>query len=165
MNPESDLAVVIPTKNDESTIGSLVLLLCQMVNHVIVVDDSSEDRTMEVAQYAGAEVVSVDSYGGSGRVYAILVGCRRALENGCSAVILMDSQGEAFVRELFRVASPVLSGKADLVIGSRQFFGRKTISLRTTSTRRPTPCPPRTRTARSGAPIPPPVSGRSASGR
>lgn len=128
MNPESDLAVVIPTKNDESTIGSLVLLLCQMVNHVIVVDDSSEDRTMEVAQYAGAEVVSVDSYGGSGRVYAILVGCRRALENGCSAVILMDSQGEAFVRELFRVASPVLSGKADLVIGSRQFFGRKTIS-------------------------------------
>lgn len=45
MNPESELAVVIPTKNDESTIGSLVLLTRQMVNTVIVVDDVSQDRT------------------------------------------------------------------------------------------------------------------------
>ncbi len=64
MTPESDLAVVIPTNNDELTIGSLVLLTRQMVNHVIVVDDCSTDRTMEVARCAGAEVVSVESYGG-----------------------------------------------------------------------------------------------------
>ena len=82
---------------------------------------------MEVARYAGAEVVSVESYGGRGRVYAILIGCKVALEKGCRAVVLIDSQGEPCVREIFRVASPVLSGKADLVIGSRQFFGRKTI--------------------------------------
>jgi len=127
MTADSDLAVVIPTHNDESTIGSLVLLTIQMVNRVIVVDDGSEDRTMEVAEYAGADVVSVGSYGGRGRVYAILVGCRRALEGGCSAVVLLDGQAEPYVHEIFRVASPVLSGKADLVIGSRQFFGRKTI--------------------------------------
>jgi glycosyltransferase involved in cell wall biosynthesis len=127
MTPESDLAVVIPAKNDELTIGSLVLLLRQMVNHVIVVDDCSQDRTMEVAGYAGADVVSVESYGGHSRIFAILVGCRKALERGCSAVVLLDSQGESYVHELFRVASPVLTGKADLVIGSRQFFGRKTI--------------------------------------
>jgi glycosyltransferase involved in cell wall biosynthesis len=111
MTPESDLAVVIPTSNDESTIGSLVLLTRQMVNHVIVVDDGSADRTMEIARYAGAEVVSVESYGGRGRVYAILIGCRKALEDGCSAVVLIESQGEPFVRELFRLASPVLSVK------------------------------------------------------
>ena len=127
MTPESDLAVVIPTDNDELTIGSLVLLTRQMVNHVIVVDDCSQDRTMEIALCAGAEVVSVESYGGRGRVYAILIGCKMALENGCSAVVLIDSQVEPFVREIFRVASPVLSGKADLVVGSRQFFGRKNI--------------------------------------
>lgn len=127
MTPESDLAVVIPTNNDELTIGSLVLLTRQMVNHVIVVDDCSTDRTMEIAEYAGAEVLSVESYGGRGRVYAILIGCRQALEDGCSAVVLMDGKSEPLVRDLFRVASPVLSGRADLVIGSRQFFGRKTI--------------------------------------
>ena len=127
MKPESDLAVVIPTCNDEPTIGSLVLLTRQMVSHVIVVDDSSQDRTIEVAQCAGAEVVSVDTYGGGGRVYAILIGCKRAIENGCRAVVLIDTKREPLVREIFRVASPVLSGQADLVIGSRQFFGRKTI--------------------------------------
>ncbi|HQJ88813.1 MAG TPA: glycosyltransferase [Methanoregulaceae archaeon] len=127
MNPESELAVIIPTKNDEVTIGSLVLLARQMVNNVIVVDDLSQDRTPEIARYAGAEVLSVDSYGGSGRIYSILVGCRRALESGCRAVVLIDGQSEPLVHDIYRVASPVLSGKADLVIGSREFFGRKTI--------------------------------------
>ena len=127
MNPESELAVIIPTKNDEATIGSLVLLARQMVNNVIVVDDLSQDRTPEIARYAGAEVFSVDSYGGSGRIYSILVGCRRALESGCRAVVLIDGQSEPLVHDIYRVASPVLSGKADLVIGSREFFGRKTI--------------------------------------
>lgn len=127
MNPESELAVVIPTKNDESTIGSLVLLTRQMVNTVIVVDDVSQDRTVEIARHAGADVLSVDSYGGNGRVYSIFVGCRRALERGCRSVVLIDSQSGPLVQDIFRVASPVLSGKADLVIGSREFFGRKTI--------------------------------------
>ena len=75
-----------------------------------------EPKSSRSSRTAG-EVVSI----------AILIGCKVALENGCSAVVLIDSQGEPFVREMFRVASPVLSGKADLVIGSRQFFGRKTI--------------------------------------
>lgn len=127
MNPESELAIIIPTKNDEMTIGSLVLLARQMVNTVIVVDDLSQDRTVEIARSAGINVLSVDSYGGSGRVFSILVGCRRALELGCSAVVLIDAQSEPLIHEIFRVSSPVLSGMADLVIGSRDFFGRKAI--------------------------------------
>ena len=94
---------------------------------MIVVDDDSTDRTTEVAARAGAVVLHTGEYGGSGRAVAILAGSRRALESGCMAVVLLDSDGKYLTREIPRLAAPVLAGEADLVIGSRNLAGRKGI--------------------------------------
>lgn len=123
----SDVAVVIPTENNELVIGSLVLLASLYANRVIVVDDSSHDRTVEVAKHAGAEVIPVDSYGGRGRTLSILVGCTRACENGCTAIVLLDNQGRYLTSEIPRLVEPILAGEADLVIGSRNLHGRRGI--------------------------------------
>jgi len=48
---------VIPALNEELVIGSIVLKTLHEVDHVIVVDDGSHDRTAEVAGLAGADVV------------------------------------------------------------------------------------------------------------
>ncbi|HII98435.1 MAG TPA: glycosyltransferase family 2 protein [Methanoregula sp.] len=124
INPDPKIAVVIPAKDNELMIGSLVLLARQYAGTVIVADDSSKDRTAEVAEQAGATVLHNSEYGGSGRVAAILAGCRRALESGCTAVVLIDSSGRHLTREIPHLAEPVLEGKADLVIGSRNLAGR-----------------------------------------
>src|SRR5208283_4862816 len=72
--PEPRLAVVIPTQNNELSIGSLVLLARQHTSYVIVVDDGSRDNTVTIAEHAGAVVLNAGAYGG-GRVYSILAGC------------------------------------------------------------------------------------------
>jgi glycosyltransferase involved in cell wall biosynthesis len=127
MSPEPRLAVVLPAQDNELYIGSLVLLCRQHAAQVIVVDNGSRDRTSEVAAQAGATVLHTGEYGNAGRVASILTGCRKALELGCTAVVLIDSDGKHLTREIPRLAAPVLSGKADLVIGSRYLAGRRGI--------------------------------------
>jgi glycosyltransferase involved in cell wall biosynthesis len=124
--PDPRLAVVIPAQNNELTIGSLVLLARQYAGRVIVVDDRSHDKTMNIAAQAGATVINGGEFGG-GRVYSILAGCRYALGYGCPVVVILDSTGKHLTRDIPQLVAPVLSGKADLVIGSRNLHGRKGI--------------------------------------
>ncbi len=51
---------VIPAYNEEIAIGSVVLKARKHVDTVIVVDDSSTDKTAEIAELAGAEVIRLE---------------------------------------------------------------------------------------------------------
>jgi len=114
---QKGLCAVLPAYNDELVIGSVVLSTKQYVGHVIVVDDGSTDRTAEVAKYTGAEVIQLEH--NTGKAYTILLGLRRARETGCAASVILDADGKHDPREIQRVAGLVMTGKADLAIGSR----------------------------------------------
>jgi len=49
--------VIIPASNEEVSIGSIVLRAKRYSQRVIVVDDVSSDRTVNIAEMAGAEVI------------------------------------------------------------------------------------------------------------
>lgn len=115
--PQKGIFAVLPAFNEELVIGSVVLRTRKYVNKVIVVDDGSSDLTAEVAELAGAEVIKLDH--NTGKAYTILLGLRRARENGCTVAVMLDSDGQHDPREIQRVAGLVSAGKADLVIGSR----------------------------------------------
>ena len=51
---------VIPAFSEEETIASVVENLISYVDHVVVIDDCSYDRTSERASAAGAEVLIND---------------------------------------------------------------------------------------------------------
>lgn len=53
----SGIAAILPAFNEEVSIGSMVLRARRYADRVIVVDDGSSDRTAEVAEQAGAEVI------------------------------------------------------------------------------------------------------------
>jgi len=59
------ISVIIPTLNEEKTIGQVVTLArrSKMVDEVIVVDDKSLDRTVEEAKQAGASVITSTKIG------------------------------------------------------------------------------------------------------
>ena len=60
------ITVVLPAFNEEVSIGSVVLLARHHADRVIVVDDGSSDRTAEIAEKAGAEVIVHSPNSGKG---------------------------------------------------------------------------------------------------
>lgn len=84
---------------------------------VLVVDDGSSDKTGEAARRAGALVVRHPFRMGYGA--ALATGFRVALRRGASAVLQLDGDGQHDPAQAPELLAPVLSGDADLVIGSR----------------------------------------------
>ena len=113
----TEIILVIPAHNDGPTIGSVILKAKPLVSQIIVVDDGSKDRTSEVAHLAGAEVIRFQNTIGKGA--ASIEGLKCAYRHGCTSAILIDSDARYRTREIPWVISHILSGDADVVIGSR----------------------------------------------
>ena len=111
------IAIVIPALNEEAALRSL---LTEIPPHkaewVIVVDNGSTDATAEVAQAAGAIVVSEPARG-YGR--ACLKGLRTARKLGATIVAYMDGDGSDDPADLDMMLAPVVEERADFAIGSR----------------------------------------------
>lgn len=107
--------VVIPALNEEASLGSVLADIPAFVRRVVVADNGSTDRTAEVAQQGGAEVVREDERG-----YG--AACLRALAELSSdppeVVVFLDADYSDHPEELSTLLGPIAGG-ADLVIGSR----------------------------------------------
>ena len=112
LNPK--IAVIIPALNEEAAIGSVVDRIPEFVDQIIVADNGSTDRTAARARAAGAETVYVP-IPGYGR--ACLAGV--AATNKADILVFMDGDGSDVPEELSQLIQPILTGAADMVIGSR----------------------------------------------
>lgn len=117
INNLNRVCVVIPSRNDEITIGSIILKIINEYSKVIVIDDNSVDRTVEIAKTAGAEVIPL--HNNSGKGLAILTGLRKAYDYGFSNIILIDGDGRYKTREIPWLLSHIENNEADVIIGSR----------------------------------------------
>jgi glycosyltransferase involved in cell wall biosynthesis len=115
------IAVVIPAVDEEEAIGLVVREVRSAVHEVIVVDNGSRDRTAEVARAAGARVVS-EPRRGYGQ--ACLAGIAAA--EGADVIVFLDGDHSDYPAQLTDLVAPILEGRADLVIGSRN-LGRRAV--------------------------------------
>lgn len=106
--------IIIPALNEEAAIGGVVRSVCDQVDQVIVVDNGSTDLTAQRAADAGADVIHV-ARPGYGR--ACLAGVAAA--GDADLLIFMDGDSADDPADLPALIQPILSGEADLVIGSR----------------------------------------------
>ena len=51
------ITAIVPAYNEELSIGSVILSTSEFVDNIIVIDDGSSDRTAEIAEKAGAQVI------------------------------------------------------------------------------------------------------------
>jgi glycosyltransferase involved in cell wall biosynthesis len=119
------LAVVVPAKDEERTVGELLDRIARVrvpgfVLCPIVVDDGSTDGTARVAEAHGASVVRHRENRGLGA--AVRTGLRAAVEAGAEVVAYLDADLEYHPEEIPRLVEPIVAGRADYVLGSR-FLG------------------------------------------
>lgn len=113
-----EVSVVIPTKNEEKSIGICVEKIQSVFKEhniygEIIVSDSSTDSTPEIAKALGAKVVVPDKLG-YGYAY------RYGFANASGDYIVMgDGDNTYDFVDIPRLLEPLKRGDADLVIGSR----------------------------------------------
>jgi glycosyltransferase involved in cell wall biosynthesis len=124
------LSVVIPIFNEEPTIGDILKRLkttlqkISLKHELIVVDDCSTDRSLEISKNHSAKVYSLKKHMGKG--YALRVGFAKAKGE---IIATIDSDGSHRPEELPLLLTPILRDQADFVIGSR-FLNNEPVSAK-----------------------------------
>jgi glycosyltransferase involved in cell wall biosynthesis len=119
--------IVIPMYNEAAVVGQVVTNLLPIFPNVVCVDDGSSDGSQDVARRAGAVVVQHPINLGQGA--ALQTGIEYALQDpdlGC--IVTFDADGQHRVEDAKAMAERVLSGEADIVLGSRFLDNRTKIS-------------------------------------
>ena len=109
-----DVCVLIPTLNEETTIGPLIAEFKELgFNNILVIDGNSNDDTATIAKDAGAKVI-VQS--GKGKGQAV----QEAFEAIKDRYVLMiDGDGTYLPSDAPAMVEPLMQGNADHVMGNR----------------------------------------------
>ncbi len=117
----ADVVVVIPALNEERSLP-LVLKALPEVANVIVVNNGSTDRTVEVARQCGADVVHEQQRGYGAACLRGLATIAERIRMGQAApqvVVFLDADFSDHPELLPKLVEPIFSGDADFVLGSR----------------------------------------------
>jgi glycosyltransferase involved in cell wall biosynthesis len=119
------IAVIIPAYNEEKTVGEVVrgVKALDQGFDVVVVNDSSRDKTAQSAEAAGATVIELPYNLGIGG--AVQTGYKYAVMNGYDGCVQVDGDGQHPPEEITKLVEPLFANDYDIVIGSR-FIGQTT---------------------------------------
>jgi glycosyltransferase involved in cell wall biosynthesis len=129
-----NVTAMIPTLNEENTIGRIVERTLKHVDKVLVVDGGSVDQTRAISVNSGAQVLSLRR---RGLGYAI----RQAITDDDSDImVILDGDGSHIPEDIPLLVEPIQADRADLTIacrltgGSEEFFQRNHLIRRLGST-------------------------------
>ena len=117
------IAVVMPAYNAEKTLERTFSdIPTGFVDDVILVDDASRDRTVEVARRLGLHVVVHPRNRGYGANQKTCY--RTALERGAEIVVMVHPDHQYDPRVIPDLVEPLIEGRCDAAFGSRMLGGR-----------------------------------------
>ncbi len=115
---EKDVCILIPTLNEEESIGEIVKEFKSAgFENILVIDGNSEDSTREIAKREGARV-EVQQGKGKG---AAVKQAFDAIED--DIIVMIDGDGTYLPSEVNKLLDPIREGKAEHVIGNRFAYG------------------------------------------
>ncbi len=120
-NGNLSITALIPAYNEGESIGNVVRKVGNQVDRVVVINDFSSDETPLIAQYLGATVLNHSRNLGVGA--AMQTGINYSKATRPDIVVTLDGDGQHKPEDIPRIIQPILSGDADLVLGSRFLRG------------------------------------------
>ncbi|WP_090060003.1 glycosyltransferase family 2 protein [Celeribacter neptunius] len=117
------LIVQIPALNEEETIAEAIRAIPRDVPgiervEILVIDDGSTDRTVEVARGAGADhILRMPSNVGLARAFS--AGIEEALALGADIIVNTDADNQYCADDIPALISPILERRAQIVVGAR----------------------------------------------
>lgn len=118
------LVVQVPCLNEEETLPLVLQSIPKQIPGideiiVLIIDDGSSDRTVEVAREHGVtHFVRHARNRGLGRSFHD--GVQRALELGADIVVNTDGDNQYPQERIADLVQPIIAGEAEIVIGDRQ---------------------------------------------
>ncbi len=117
------LLIQIPAWNEEANLKEALDALPREVEgfdavEILVVDDGSTDRTVEIAREQGAEVLPLASH--RGLAVAFAAGIAEGLRRGADVIVNTDADNQYNADDIPVLVKPILEGCAQMVIGDRQ---------------------------------------------
>lgn len=109
--------VVIPAYNEAATIRDVVERTLRYAEHVIVVDDGSDDGTSDRVGDLPITLLRQDRNGG--KASALICGFDQALHAGAAAVITLDADGQHRPEEISLFVEAFRSHPEHVIVGSR----------------------------------------------
>lgn len=119
------IIVVVPAYNEEETVVEILKELFNKGFELVVIDDGSVDGTYNLAKQI------IDKNVNKGFIYKHLLnmGLGASLKTGIDAalmhdpdiIVTFDADGQHDPEDIIHVSKPIMEGKADVVIGKRDF--------------------------------------------
>ncbi len=112
-----NIAIVIPAYNEEATIFDVVQAALKQSEKVIVVDDSSVDKTIE--KLTGLPITLIRHEENKGKAASLWDGFIEALEAGVDAIITIDGDGQHAAEDIPLLLEKAAEFPNGIIIGAR----------------------------------------------
>lgn len=117
------LIIQIPCYNEEKTLALALAELPREVEGVdevewLVIDDGSQDKTVEVAQANGVDHI-VKHPRNMGLARAFMTGIDACLKRGADFIVNTDADNQYNAADIPALVKPILDHRAEMVIGAR----------------------------------------------
>ncbi len=118
MKNAKEVCILIPTLDEEETIGDIITEFKNAgFENILVIDGNSVDSTREIARREGARV---KVQRGKGKGAAV----KQAFELiEAEIIVMIDGDGTYLPSEVRKLINPIIKGEADHVIGNRFAYG------------------------------------------
>jgi len=128
MYRDQRVAVVVPAHDEERLIGRVIETMPDLVDHIVVVNDASGDRTAEIVRERATarpgRVILIDLPRNEGVGGAIAAGYRWARDHQIDLTAVMAGDAQMDPADLPALLEPVAAGEVDYTKGNRLFTGQ-----------------------------------------